>query len=178
MTEEEFRPIAGFEDYAVSNLGNVRGKRFKNKILKPTCCKHTDFYQHIKLYKNGKKKCFSIHRLVGLIFIPNPDNLPTIDHIDRNRSNNNVHNLRWASRKMQANNQKPFRKIKNKSGERYIHFYKECKNKYRLIIKNKHINNGKLISKHFHTIEEAVVYRDKLISDALMTTKVANDLKV
>jgi len=179
MTEEEFRPIDGFDGYAVSNFGNVRGK--KNTILKYSCSKGGGFYPQLTLFKDKKWYPRRIHRLVALAFIPNPDNLPTIDHIDRNKSNNNVNNLRWADQTTQNNNQKPFRdrNKKNKTGERYIHFDKRAKKKqYFLQMHNKHINNGKRLYKYFYTIEEAVVFRDKLINDALMTTKVANDLKV
>ena len=167
MPEEEFRPIDGFEGYAVSNFGNVRGK--KNTILKYSCCKGGGFYPQITLYKDKKLYSRRIHRLVALAFIPNPDNLPTIDHIDRNKSNNNVNNLRWADRQTQNNNRKPFRDCKKKTitGEKYIHFEKRAKKKqYFLQMHNKHINNGKLLYKYFYTIEEAVVFRDKLINDA------------
>ena len=169
MTEEEFRPIPGFEGYKVSNFGNVMGK--KNTILKYSCSKGGGFYPSIALYKDKKWYSSRIHRLVALAFIPNPDNLPSVDHIDRNKSNNNVNNLRWADQKTQINNQKPFRDIKkNKTGQRYIHFDKRAnKKQYYLQIHNKHINNGKLFYKYFYTIEEAVVFRDKLINDAIAT---------
>ena len=166
MPEEEFRPIDGFEGYAVSNFGNVRGK--KNTILKYSCSKGGGFYPQITLYKDKKLYSRRIHRLVALAFIPNPDNLPTIDHIDRNKSNNNVNNLRWADRQTQSNNRKPFFHCnkKNKTGERYIYFDRRKSKQIYLRMCNKHINNGKGIHKYFYTIEEAVVFRDKLINDA------------
>jgi len=172
MPEEEFRPIDGFEGYAVSNFGNVRGK--KNTILKYSCCKGGGFYPQITLYKDKKKYTKTIHRLVGLVFLPNPDNLPTIDHIDRNKSNNNVNNLRWADHQTQNDNRKPFfhYKKKNKTGERYIHFDRRKSKQIYLRMCNKHINNGKGIHKYFYTIEEAVVFRDKLINDATIHKKV------
>jgi len=171
MTEEEFRPIDGFDGYAVSNFGNVRGK--KNTILKPNCC-NAGLYYCITLYKDKKKYTKKIHRLVGLVFLPNPDNLPTIDHIDRNKSNNNVNNLRWADHQTQNDNRKPFfhYKKKNKTGERYIHFDRRKSKQIYLRMCNKHINNGKGIHKYFYTIEEAVVFRDKLINDATIHKKV------
>lgn len=46
----------------------------------------------------------SIHRLVALTYLPNPNNWPMVDHIDRNRHNNNVENLRWATAQMNTNN--------------------------------------------------------------------------
>ena len=53
---------------------------------------------------NVHRKCYKVHRLVADCFIPNPDNKPTVDHIDRNRQNNVASNLRWASYKEQAEN--------------------------------------------------------------------------
>ena len=49
-------------------------------------------------------KTYRVHQLVALAFLPNPNNLPTVDHKDRDRSNNNVSNLRWANHKTQADN--------------------------------------------------------------------------
>ena len=60
-------------------------------------------YQNIYLCKNKNKKCFYIHRLVAEAFIPNPNNLPEVNHKDRNKNNNYVENLEWvtASENMQ-----------------------------------------------------------------------------
>lgn len=57
---------------------------------------------HLVIQHRGKL-CY-VHRMVARAFIENPDNLPTVDHIDRNPANNKVDNLRWADRKMQNNN--------------------------------------------------------------------------
>lgn len=104
---EEFKDIIGYEGYyQVSNKGRIKSlgndKNRKEKYLKPT--KDGDNYLRVGLHKDGKQKTCHIHRLVAEAFIPNPDNLPTVDHIDRNLSNNTVENLRWADMKMQAEN--------------------------------------------------------------------------
>jgi hypothetical protein len=90
---EEWKEINGFEGkYWISNLGRVRGIKSTLK-LKP---KDTGYTQ-VNLYKSSKYITKLIHRLVAEAFIPNPDNLPQIDHIDGNRENNCVTNLRWCT---------------------------------------------------------------------------------
>jgi len=61
-------------------------------------------YKIISLWKNGIGKMFRIHRLVAAAFIPNPENKPCIDHIDGDRANNHIDNLRWSNRKQNSNN--------------------------------------------------------------------------
>ncbi len=89
--KELWKTIDEFENYEVSNLGKVRNKTTR-RILKPTC---RGGYQIIGLCKNSKGKTTQIHRLVALAFIPNPENKPQVNHIDKNRSNNIVSNLEW-----------------------------------------------------------------------------------
>ena len=82
--------ITGLEKYEISNLGNI--KNVKNKRLLKNYDRK-DSYSSIYLCK----KSYSIHRLVGITFLPNPDNKPTINHIDKNKHNNNLENLEWAT---------------------------------------------------------------------------------
>lgn len=92
--EEEWRKIEGYDNYSISNLGQVRND--KTKIIRKLCVNPQGYYK-INLSKNYVSKTISIHRLVGEAFIPNPENLPQIHHIDGNRLNNNVNNLMWVS---------------------------------------------------------------------------------
>lgn len=89
---EVWKEIAGFESrYAVSSKGRV--KNLKNgKILKNVIDPHG--YLRIKLGRGNMRR---IHRLVAQAFIPNPLNLPQINHIDECKSNNNVENLEWVT---------------------------------------------------------------------------------
>ena len=99
IEKEEFRDIPGYEGlYEVSNLGRVRRN---GRILKPL--KHRDGYLKIDLNKQGIRKGVYIHRLVGLAFIPNPDNLPCINHKDEDKTNNTVKNLEWCTREYNNN---------------------------------------------------------------------------
>jgi len=87
--------------YQINKLGQVR-RIYKNgniSYLKPTL--GNNGYLSITL-DNRKKK--NIHRLLGICFIDNPDNCPLINHIDRNRLNNNIDNLRWTTHKVNCNN--------------------------------------------------------------------------
>lgn len=89
--EEIWRDVVGYEGlYEVSTKGRVRNKK-TNRILGGA---YNQFgYKRIIL--KGKK--YLIHRLVALAFIPNPQNLPYINHIDENKNNNDISNLEWVS---------------------------------------------------------------------------------
>lgn len=58
----------------------------------------------VTLYKNGKKKNHYVHRLIALTYIPNPENLPEVDHINRFSDDNRIENLRWVDRRTNFNN--------------------------------------------------------------------------
>ena len=103
MTEEIWCPIKGYENiYEVSDKGRVRSLKFgKERILKPG--RDKDGYLQVNLWKNGENKMCKIHRLVAQTFIPNPDNLPEVNHKDENKENNSVQNLEWCDRKYNNN---------------------------------------------------------------------------
>lgn len=61
-------------------------------------------YLLVNLYKQGKTTTFYIHRLVATVFVPNPNNLPEVDHINRNHLDNTVENLRWVTHKQNIEN--------------------------------------------------------------------------
>ena len=111
MPENEvWKDIVGYEGfYQVSNKGNIysverlnsRGNRCGGRMLKPRCDKSG--YLKVVLCKNGIMKSKTIHRLVAEAFIPNPNGLPQVNHIDEVKDNNNVDNLEWCTNKHNAN---------------------------------------------------------------------------
>lgn len=90
--------IKGFPRYIITNEGNIKSL-ITNKILKPQICGiKSKQYLKIALCEKGKKPLqVSISRLVGIHFIPNPENKATINHKDFNRFNNFEYNLEWAT---------------------------------------------------------------------------------
>ena len=111
---EIWLPIEGYENlYEVSNLGRVRrlesvvnGKagskrKVPEKILKPGT--HRNGYLFVTLSKNGIRRHFLLHRLVATAFIPNPNNLPQVNHLSEDKLNNTVENLEWCTAKENNN---------------------------------------------------------------------------
>lgn len=92
---EEWRPVAEYEGYFVSNLGRVRSTLRGDKIMKVHISCHG--YYQINLRHNSTKASFKVHRLVAEAFVPNPVGKLYVDHIDRNKQNNVVSNLRWVT---------------------------------------------------------------------------------
>lgn len=113
---ELWKDIPQYEGlYQVSNKGNVRSldkkvlnnggfQLVKGRVLKQANTGRNRVYKYVALSKNGKVKNKYIHRLVAETFITNPENKPTVDHIDRDTSNNTLENLRWATYKEQTSN--------------------------------------------------------------------------
>lgn len=114
MKKEIWKPIPNYEKYyQVSNFGNVKSlnrevydergyfKKLKGKPLKFSVNgnKGLSTYYRVTLKRNSKEKTSHreyIHRLVAMLFIPNPDNKPEVNHKDGNKFNNKVANLEWC----------------------------------------------------------------------------------
>lgn len=96
---ELWKKVEGYESYEISNTGKVLTHNWMNRGITKVMCpsKYRGYFQ-VNLWKNGKQKCMRVHRLVADAFIPNPDNLKEINHIDGNKENNHVSNLEWCTR--------------------------------------------------------------------------------
>jgi hypothetical protein len=99
IMQEIWKDIVGYEGlYQVSNFGRVYSIEKDMFFSCGAKCKNNN-YVHVILYKDGMPKQHCVHRLVAQAFIPNPDNLPIVHHIDTNKKNNCVNNLQWCTQK-------------------------------------------------------------------------------
>lgn len=100
--KEVWKPVVGYEGlYEVSSDGRVKSLFRYKKELKPNITRNG--YATVELFKDKSSKRLLIHRLVAMAFIPNPDNLPQVNHIDENKLNNDVSNLEWITAKENMN---------------------------------------------------------------------------
>lgn len=91
------RDVKGYENiYGITSCGKVWSYKYK-KFLKPGVNKNG--YLFVNLYKDNERKHCYVHRLVAGAYIPNPNNLPDIDHIDNDKTHNYVNNLQWITHK-------------------------------------------------------------------------------
>lgn len=116
--EEVWKDIKGYEGiYMVSNKGRIKSlerkietrnrwgkmeRRFPGKIIKPSICKRTGYY-NVVLNNSDGGKTFKVHRLVAIAFVENKNNLPQVNHKDENKINNCVENLEWCTAKYNSN---------------------------------------------------------------------------
>lgn len=142
--------IQDYPNYLIYETGDVFNDK-TNRFLKPQ--NNDTGYSVVNLYKNGKSKQFKIHRLVAIHYIPNPENKPFVDHIDGDKTNNSIENLRWATNMENCN---AFKKMptNNTSGVKNITYYNNRwiykKTKYK-----------KTHFKYFKTFEQACEYKRK-----------------
>lgn len=99
--KEIWEPVKGFPDYSVSNLGRVISRKgSKEKFIGGL---RSNGYVGVSLWQGSRNRATEVHRLVAEMFIPNPKGLPQVNHIDEDKSNNQVSNLEWCSAAKNAN---------------------------------------------------------------------------
>lgn len=153
---EEWRDVVGFEGlYKVSSFGRMasmnktvkhwRGIRTIKPRILSFAVSQRGYYQ-TNLTKNHKRFYIFVHRVVAQAFIPNIENKPAVDHIDRNKLNNNITNLRWCSL------------LENMNNPNTVTY---CKNIFSNDFRNKHLSpiialkNG-TVYKQYTSIKEAI----------------------
>ena len=156
IINEEWRSISGYINYQVSNIGRVRniksGRVLKLRSMNPMG------YTQVALYENNISKTHRVHRLVAREFIDNPDNKSEVDHIDLNKQNNCINNLRWCSK---SENQMNTSKRQSCSSIFKGIYFNKAKQKWRAEIK---INGQKIHIGYFvDETDAARAYNDKAI---------------
>lgn len=127
-----WKEVAGYEGlYKVSDKGEVMSlstKRNGKQVILKTGLRGLGncLYEFVVLSKNNIAKVYSVHRLVAEAFIPNPKNLPEVNHKDKNRSNNSVENLEWCTRQYNIEYSKN-KKVKQLKDGVVIAVYKSIK---------------------------------------------------
>ena len=150
--------IQGYPGYLIYDDGriwskprkNTRGHQRKGRFVKHSKTKNG--YHLVALCRDGGQKTFYVSRLLAQYYIPNPENKPEVDHIDRDIDNNHVSNLRWATGHENAEN-KGMNKT-NTSGHENISYdntHKKWKFRYR--------KRGYNVQKYFKTKKEAICYK-------------------
>ncbi len=151
--------VVGYEGlYKINKNGDVWGCKSKRFITLVLRGKDGGRYS-AQLSKNDIRKAYYIHKLLAEHFIPNPDNLEMIDHIDGNKYNNSLENLRWATASTNMYNKG--RQKSNKSGYKNIHSRTNTYSKTEYWV----IQIGKLyleiFNKNKYTLEQVIVIRDE-----------------
>ena len=151
--------VQDYHNYLIYEDGSIYSKKrlgTKGGFLKSVT--HNGGYLRVGLWKDGKYKYFSVHRLVALHYIPNPHNYEQVDHIDRDRQNNSIDNLRWVNHSM--NQQNTGLRKDNQLQIKNIHYVKLNK-----MYKVQKMINGKKHFRYFKTLEEAIQYRDEYLTN-------------
>ena len=153
-----------FPDYFVGVDGIYSDKFGKMKKMKGSI--NSWGYYNVVLSKDRKKYTKKVHRLIAEMFIPNPDNLSDVDHINRIKTDNRLDNLRWVSR--QDNNRNMSIRSDNTSGIQGVFFHK-INNRW---VADWHDKEGKLKSKSFSVNKYgykakqlAIEYREKMVDE-------------
>jgi len=159
--ENGFVDVKGYEElYKMNIMGDVwsvkRGKCLKTVVNRG--------YKRICLCKDGIRKNKLIHRLIMLHFIPNPHNLPCIDHINRVKYDNRIENLKWSSHSDNSRNNK---RVDERRGGIQKRTYKRKDGSSSITYKLRYVLPGEYgrkntKSKSFKTLEDLEAFRQQI----------------
>jgi hypothetical protein len=158
--DEIWKHIKEYPEYMVSTHGRIKSlKCKKERILNPYLLKtgkrEVDKYYAVSLMKGKKKTACTVHRLVALTFLENPNNLLTVDHVNSNQKlNNNINNLQWNTHSGQIINTDRIRNAK------HIHYQQGRTKPYCVKI----VRQRTSYNKSFEKEEEAQAYRNEILA--------------
>ena len=138
--------VINYSNYIINPDGTVYSKNYK-RCIKPFL--NEKGYLRIQLCNEVNKRNILIHRLVAEYFIPNPNNYTQVDHINRIKTDNNVSNLRWVTRRQNQHNRE--------NNVEHINIDQRRNGTYRVRIK---YQNKRMFDKTFDKLEEAILARD------------------
>ena len=147
--------ITNYPNYLIYPDGRVYSKkraRTKGGFIKAK--KERNGYLRVHMCNENNNKSFSVHRLVALHYIENPNNYPDVDHINRNKEDNRKENLRWVTKSMNEENKGMI--STNTTGIKNIQYIKN-KNKY--VWKFVKVKGKTVVSKIFQTKQEALWFK-------------------
>jgi hypothetical protein len=153
----DFVNITNFETYSINKDGEIKDLR-TGKIIPQYI--NPNGYKKINLRNPQGVKCFLVHRLVAIQFIEPLENKLEVDHIDRDKSNNNVNNLRWSNDYEQTDNRGDFKN--NKTGHKYIWFEDSCNSYVFSYTRNKKKHRKRFNAKKY-TLDDVVKYKEQFI---------------
>ena len=167
MEQEHFKPIKDFETYGISQYGNVKDFR-SGKLIPQFVNEKCGGYLQVAIRNENGYKTDRVHRLVGENLINNPNNLEELDHIDRDRLNNKVDNLRWVTKSDNQLNR--LGKSHDNNPYRCIHYedLKTPKNPYSswcIQIRNQRIKYKKRFRTDKYSLEEVKKIRDDIFRE-------------
>ena len=116
--------LIDFSRYTIEKNGAIYSKHFNREIGS----KSNNGYKRVNLTCiDGKNRDFLIHRIIAYLFIPNPENKPEVDHIDTDRTNNRIENLRWATSSENSRNPITLKKNISSQHKNKVYAYKNGK---------------------------------------------------
>ena len=154
---EEWKPVVGYELYQVSSTGIIKNKH--EHVMSTHAV--PGGYLQVQFSNSGKSKSKLVHCVVAEAFVPNPDNMREVDHINRNRTDNRVENLRWSTRRDNC--------LNTHRHDREMYGITLVKNRYkvRLTFHNRNITIGR-----YRILDDAKKARDDALVNPRYTTRV------
>ena len=162
VCKKVFEDVKGFPAYQVNRKGQIFSKK-KKRLLNPYIDNRG--YYNVELMKDKKRFHFQLHRLLAHQFIPNPEDKPCIDHINRDKTDNNLANLRWVTYQENNCNRSP---SENKFLPQFISYYHDKKtNKmyYRFKIWRQNFKIMRSFNVDNYGLDDVLEYRTHVLYD-------------